>query len=355
MKSYIFILGRDPELSKKELFAYLKAQKVKYTIKDDSDIALILELPSFNSGQFIKDLAGTQKIGIEIDSFDNLYEGTKNKARFAVSNYTQDESMIDELKNYFKKEKIKATIKKSHHQEQEFLNPSEATSVIEIIQYKGQVFKSIAVFNPREYKARDLQRPVQRPLHTISIRLAKFLINLTEVKKGETLLDPFCGIGTILQESLLMDINVIGIDKDHFCIDASKKNLDWLKARHNFQNSFQLYQLDSRSSDRKAPSVDVVATEPYMGPFLKNFPTEVEAKKILSELIPLYRELLVTLQKITKKNIVIITPIFRARSKKHFKINLTPHITSKFTADEPILYTTPTSKMHREIWILRRK
>jgi len=355
MKSYIFILGRDPELSIKELFAYLKTQKLNYSVQDSSDIALILQLPSINANNLIKDLAGIQKIGIEIDSFDNLYEGTKNKVRFAISNYTNDKSMVDELKNYFKKEGIKATIKKSHHEDQEYLTPSEASSVVEVIQYKNKLFKSLAIFNPKEYKIRDLQRPVQRPLHTISIRLAKFLINLSEVKKNETLLDPFCGIGTILQESLLMNINVIGIDKEKFCIEASKKNIAWLKSRYNIQNSYNLIQSDSRNSDKKISSVDVVVTEPYMGPFMKSFPTEIEIKKILSELVPLYRELLISLQKITKKNIVVITPLFRAKSKRHFKLNIAPFINSHFQADSPILYTTPTSKMHREIWIIRRK
>jgi tRNA G10 N-methylase Trm11 len=355
MKNYIFILGRDPELSKKELFAYLKTHNFNYQVKDSTDTALLLQLSSINANEFIKDLAGIQKIGIEIDSFDHLYEGTENKVKFAISNYTNDESLLDELKAYFKNEGIKATQKKSHYEDQDFLTPSEAKSVVEIIQYKNQVYKSLAIFNPREYKARDLQRPIQRPLHTISIRLAKFLINLSEAKNNETLLDPFCGIGTILQEALLMNINVIGIDKEKFCFDASKKNLAWLKSKYSINNSYELYQLDSRQSDKKVASVDVVATEPYMGPFLKGFPTESEVKKTLNELIPLYRELLISLQKITRKNIVIITPLFRAKSKNHFRLDLTPFINSKFKADPPITYITPTSKMFREIWVIRRK
>ncbi len=354
MVNYIFILGRDPELSKRELFAYLKTNNYNYSIQDSSEIALVLRMEQINANEFIRALAGIQKIGIKIDSFENLYTGTANKVKYAISNYTNDESLLDELKSYFKKEGIRATLKKSHY-EQEFLTPSEASSVIEIIQYNQVVYKSVAIFNPREYKARDLQRPVQSPMHTISIRLAKFLINLSEVKKNETLLDPFCDIGTILQEALLMNINVIGIDKDKFCIDASNKNISWLRSRYSINNSLELYELDPRHSDRKVASVDVVVTEPYLGPFIKGFPTEIEAKRTLSELVPLYRELLITLQKITRKNIVLITPLFRTKSRKQLRLDLTPFINIRFAADPPMLYVTPTSKMFREIWVIRKK
>ena len=54
-------------------------------------------------------------------------------------------------------------------------------------------------------------------------RLAKILINLSEVKDEEILLDPFCGIGVILEEALLQNINVIGIDKDKKAVDRCKE------------------------------------------------------------------------------------------------------------------------------------
>ena len=43
-------------------------------------------------------------------------------------------------------------------------------------------------------------------------QLAKSFINYAGIKKGETILDPFCGSGTTLVESLLFGVNAIGID-----------------------------------------------------------------------------------------------------------------------------------------------
>lgn len=367
MPKYIFILGRDPELSQKELFSYLEARKISYGVEECSDIACVLEIKTISPEKCIKDLGGTQKIAQVIDSFDNLYMGTKNKVRYAISKYgekgieeqTEEEEEKDdlrsEIKAYFKKEKIKATIKKSHREEQEYLDPSEAQNIVEIIQYKKYLAKVLAVFNPKEYKFRDTKRPAQRPLHTVSIRLAKILINLSAAKERDTLLDPFSGIGTVLQEAMIMGIDVIGIDKDKFCIEASKKNLDWIRKEYNCSSSYRLVHADARQLGKYLSTIDCVATEPYLGPFLKKYPSEAEAKRIVQELLPLYQEVLYNLIKITKKRIVFITPRFRTTAKKEVPINLAPLFEKKGIPFEgPFLYSSPTSKILREIWVIKK-
>ena len=282
MQKYIFILGRDPELSRKELLIYLEARNIKHEVLHRSDTAMILETKSINPEKIIKDLGGTQKIAEIIDSFENLYTGSKNKVRYAISQYGEEEEDLKaELKAYFKKEGIKATIKKSHHEDQEYLNPSEAQNVVEIIQYQGKNAKVLAVFNPKEYKFRDTKRPAQRPLHTISIRLAKILINLSGAKPRDTLMDPFCGIGTVLQEAMLMGMDVIGGDKEKSCIDASKENLEWIRKTYNPSGTYRLIHTDARQITRFVPRVDCVATETYLGPFIKNYPTIITSTSSL--------------------------------------------------------------------------
>ncbi len=360
MQKYIFILGRDPELSRREVFSYFEARSINYEIVDSSDIALVLNINDISPEKVIKDLGGTQKIAQVIESIDSLYMGTKNKVRYAISQYGEETKEEDylwlELKAYFKKEKIKATIKKSHREQQDYLDPSEAQNVIEIIQYKNYRAKTVAVFNPKDYKFRDTKRPAQRPLHTVSIRLAKILINLSGAKPRDTLLDPFCGIGTVLQEALLMHMEVIGVDKDKFCIEASKQNIDWVRKQYNCSESYRLIHSDSRQLCQYLTSVDCVATEPYLGPFLKKYPTETEARRIIQELLPLYQEVLFHLLKITKKKIVFITPRFRTTAKKDAPINLAPFLEKKGISFEgPFLYASPTSRILREIWIIKQK
>jgi len=356
METYIFILGRDPELSVDELFSYLESRKMKYDIVEESDIALILNLHTINTGKMIKDLGGTQKIVKVISDFENLYYGKESKIRYAISNYTDEESdnVKYDLKKYFKKEKLKATIKKSHFK-QDFLTPTEAQNVLEIVLYKNYVGKTMAVFNPKEFKKRDLERPKQRPLHTISIRLAKILINLSGAKKGDTLLDPFCGIGTVLQEAMLLGIEVYGLDDEFWCVKASKKNLDWLKENYGTRSNYKLIKGKAQAISRYVKKVDFVVTEPFMGPFIKSLPTEREAKKTLKKLQPLYLDFIEQMGKVVRKRAVIVTPRFKTKSRKEFNLNLENAFRKAgFKFDEPFVYTTPTSKILREIWVLSK-
>lgn len=356
MEKYIFILGRDPELSKQEILCYLKARKIKFEIQESSDIAMLIDLETINPQQMIQDLGGTQKIGRIIASFDNLYLGTKNKVRYAISLYSEeDEDLKEKLKAYFKKERIKATIKKSHR-EQDFLDPSEAQNLIEIIQYKGYIAKTLAVFNSKEYKKRDTKRPAQRPLHTISIRLAKIMINLSGAKPGDTLLDPFSGIGTVLQEAMLMGINVIGVDKEESCIEASQKNLEWLKKEYKVKTNYRLLNLDARQLAKFIRRADVVVTEPYLGPFIKKYLSPEQAQRLTKELYLLYAEVLHQLKSCEPRAIVFITPIFPTAAKTKLRVNIEPLLQKmKMDYEPPMIYATPTSKITREIWVMRKR
>ena len=70
------------------------------------------------------------------------------------------------------------------------------------------------IYDSTGVKNRDMNKPVRREALAISPRLSKILINLSEAKPHDKLLDPFCGIGGILAEALIKRINVHGIDKD---------------------------------------------------------------------------------------------------------------------------------------------
>ncbi|MGI0091957.1 MAG: hypothetical protein ACREBS_09625, partial [Nitrososphaerales archaeon] len=62
---------------------------------------------------------------------------------------------------------------------------------------------SVAASDVPGFESRDFTRSYQDPTITISPRLARILVNLAMKSKTGTLLDPFCGLGTILQEGLV--------------------------------------------------------------------------------------------------------------------------------------------------------
>tara|TARA_Y100000310_G_scaffold314887_1_gene364739 strand:- start:2547 stop:3614 length:1068 start_codon:yes stop_codon:yes gene_type:complete len=355
MERYIFILGRDPELSEKELITYLSSRSIKFNIIDRSEIVLVIDCKDLKTKRLIKDLGGIQKIAKVIKSFDNLYNGKENKIRYAISNYTfeNEEEIKSELKSYFRLEKLKATIKKSHYQ-QPWLNPSEAKDVLEIILYQDYTAKTLATYDSKEFKSRDNDRPVNTPNKT-SIRLAKILLNLSGAKPGSSILVPYCGIGTILGEGLLLGCKMFGIDKDLQDVKASKKNLDWLRKRYNTQAPYKITQGKINDISKITRKADHAVCEPYMGPLLRSSPTEGESKKYLKNLSPFYEILILELGKVVQKSAVITAPRFIAKSKKEFTLKLEPIFQKAgFKKIESIAYRSSKSKMARDIWILKK-
>ncbi len=77
----------------------------------------------------------------------------------------------------------------------------------------------------RTFEARKPQfRPYFSPT-SMHPKLARTLVNLARVKKGDLILDPFCGTGGILIEAGLMGTRVMGVDWDKRAVEGCKKNL----------------------------------------------------------------------------------------------------------------------------------
>lgn len=369
MKEYIFILGRDPELSMLELKSYLVGRGIEHEIIAYSKKAALIKLKDLNFLAIINDLGGISKIArvFKYMAEEDLFNITGNKLNYAISVYddTDVSDLKAELKLAFREQKIKATIKNPAH-EDDFLGPSEVVKHnliehgFEIVVYDDVYARTIAVSNSFEYEKRDKARPVQRPLQMVSIRLAKMLINLSGAKPGLAVMDPFCGIGVILQEAMLMNINSIGIDVDSEMVTASIKNTDWIRKLSNSNASCKVVRADS--SKQINIKADTVASEPYMGPLLRKIPTEKEAIEIMEKLRPLYNSLLRNLNENVRGRVAIVMPRFRLYSGKRISVNfeqiasdngykvssILPEI--KF----PITYLGQRAIIEREIWVIEK-
>ncbi len=71
----------------------------------------------------------------------------------------------------------------------------------------------------------NLPKKLVKHPHEIDMKLARCMVNLSGLKEGETLCDPFCGTGTILLQAESMGIHSIGIDFDKIMCKITKKNL----------------------------------------------------------------------------------------------------------------------------------
>jgi len=61
--------------------------------------------------------------------------------------------------------------------------------------------------------------------HELDWKLTRVMINLTGLKEGETVCDPFCGTGTTLLEAESMGIHAVGLDFDEKMCEISKENI----------------------------------------------------------------------------------------------------------------------------------
>ena len=101
-------------------------------------------------------------------------------------------------------------------------------------------------------------RPFSHPI-SLHPRLARALVNLTGIKEGHTLLDPFCGTGGILLEAGLIGCNVLGGDIDQRMIDGTRLNLN----HYNIEPDLRLQDI-SCWRDHSC-QVDAIATDPPYG------------------------------------------------------------------------------------------
>ena len=182
------------------------------------------------------------------------------------------------------------------------------------------------VHNPFEFQKRDVGKPNQRKIFAIPPRLARIMVNLSGCTPGKTLIDPFCGVGTILQEALLSKAQTIGVDDSSWCVEAAQENLEWLSREYALKDQeFRVVKGDAlKLRSIVGSSIDCIVTEPDLGPALRDIPTASYAKKIVDNLTPLYFSFLKETYDTLRKDgrLVLVTPYLRTRSGKPMMMHI---------------------------------
>jgi tRNA G10 N-methylase Trm11 len=317
---YLFILGRNPELSVAEIFAVFKKNEIKILNSEQIKNALLIELEKEIPKNIINILGGTISIGKVLCSAipkeiekQNLYFGTSNKLNYCLWDFSVDniyKKIAICLKKIFKSEKLKATQKNLNGlmelQDGKYIRISSGLIDEEYFIFNNEFGRIIEKTDYKKLEERDMNKPDRRESLAISPRLAKILINLSLVKNNERLIDPFCGIGIILQEALLQNVKVIGIDNDKEAIIGAEKNLSWF---HFNKENYFLINNDSRKV--KIKKVDVLVAEPDLGETLKKQASNEKARKILKNFEDLIIDVLNNLKNSINGRIVFTSPYIK--------------------------------------------
>lgn len=326
---YLFILGRNIELSVEEVRAFFRRNGFSFKEIGLIDNGFLVETNNTLAKDAIDQFGGVISIGEVLASgkakeiFDELdkkmiYFGEENKVNYVLFNFNAEDlnDVSFYLKQKFKKDELKATRKNLTGniklQGGQFI-PNVASKNIDeqYFIFENHFGRIIQKSDYEKIEERDMKKPVRRNELSISPRLAKILINLAEVKSGETLLDPFCGIGVILEEALLQNIQVVGIDRDKKAIVSAKENLKWFKFD---EKNYRLINGDSLKID--IASADCIATEPELGGLLKENPSKEKAREITKDFENLIIHALQNLKRNVRGNIVFTAPLILSRKEK---------------------------------------
>jgi len=370
MSTYMFVSGKNWMLSLAELTAYFRARAIEFKIDYFSTEFFTLTFPKELNPSVIDDLGGTIKIAAQktklptetikeaflkknkqaqkqvtqtITESGALEGMTKapDKVLFGVSIYTSDNTIKTaggRIQRYIGsaiKDELAAKGKKSgfmgvgqdrseaqlSHVEvlKKNLVENQAEVIICIGKAETWVANTVAVHNPFEFQKRDIYKPNQRAIFGMPPRLARIMVNLSTCTREKTLLDSFCGVGTILQEALLEGATVVGMDVNSWCVKAAEENLEWLAREYNLPLAY--FRVVQGSVDKLAQKIgletmDCIVSEPDLGPALRETPTGPYAQKIIEKLQPLFFGFIEEAYHVLKPEgrFVLVTPYIRTRS-----------------------------------------
>ncbi len=355
---YAFILGRVYTLSIAELVQVLQAEKIEFKILIASIEVLIIETEKqLDFEKLQKQLGGIIKIAKIIDF---IKKRDKDSINFALRHYFKPSKLKkDYFRDYSGKKQFGVSIylldpdipafgeprrlgmfiKKGLQDEGASLravlpdyNSLALASVAvtknlllqkgaEIIVVAGidrvYIGKTLVVQDFEDYGRRDYQRPVRDEKQgMIPPKVAQIMINFAHPAKNSIVLDPFCGIGTILQEAVLLGYKAYGSDIAKFAITGSEKNLEWFRNRYKIApGKYRLEVADVAEIDKvfKGEKITAVVTEGYLGPMYSEMPKEAEISKNFEQLQELWSSAFKAFKKIliSGSKVVICLPAYK--------------------------------------------
>jgi tRNA G10 N-methylase Trm11 len=360
---HFFILGRNPELSRAELYLYLESRKNSFKevffeenllIVDIKD-KILLDVQKFGG---ILGLGGlrefiTQKELIEFLEKNEFIE--LDKFNYSVMGNIDSFVFSEKFKREKKKAQIRNFGKKLRFQSGEsFFRPHVDVEILAqrvgskiYLGFVEQNFDSSLV------EKRDMQKPFRRESLAISPRLARILINLSGAKEKDLILDPFCGVGGIVQEAILMGINSIGIDKDSEAIRGANQNIVWLRKNFNFSGSSKFFNINSLNAENK--QYDAIVAESSLGEVLRKRLKGKKAESYLDEFEESIIPLLKKFKEIKKKDakIAITFPCFNEIQISGEEISQKTglRVYSSNLVEFPIIEKRIDQFVNRQIWV----
>lgn len=387
MESYLFLLGRTPDLSVKELEACGLSTGIClgnqfYQVEFEDEARLISIFQELGGSLKLLKVVG-QFAAIEeekLSEYIAAYFAQFDRPTFAIGEINRDQLpkvQVGEVKQLLKERGISSRFIESPR---DGLSASvllhQKVEELLVIRFPEKTFfaKTLAVQNIDEWTRRDRQKPyADRKKGMLPPKVARMMVNIglgelrmmtSEPTPASTdsssklaiLLDPFCGSGSILIEGLCLGCEVVGCDIDQKAVAGTTANLAWLAAEYQLDGHFTVFQSDATrvSLDQLDEPVNLIVTEPFLG---KQTPSEQQLANIFRGMEKLYLGAFRQWRHILTDQavIVIIFPLVQTE-KTAFSLE---SIIDKIQAlgytstSDPALYHRPQAVIQRQIWTFR--
>ncbi|MDD5043738.1 MAG: hypothetical protein PHD51_03690 [Patescibacteria group bacterium] len=384
---YIFILGRNPELSAAEILSYLQKENIKNSPVERGENFLILEIADLDAAPTLSQLGGTIKIGamdaevgdikeLAVPDILMLLPKESKKIFFGFSSYGFGDQIKKQLEILGLK--IKKQLKDSGAAARMVTSREEILSSVivkknkllthgaEFLILRGEksvyLGRTLAVQEFEEYGERDYGRPASDSLSgMLPPKLAKMMLNLGQVKRDDFLLDPLCGSGTILTEAAAGGIkNLSGFDLSDKAVADTEENLRWIIEKYKIPGvNYKVEKLDVKNLSEKLEknSIDKIITEPYLGPPLKGNESRDKLQQIIAELGELYLKSFKEFFTVLKNGglAVVVFPLLKYNDEI-LELPIKKEITAlgfreRKISSEKLIYSRPNQKIWREITV----
>ncbi|MCF7905863.1 hypothetical protein K9L63_01580 [Candidatus Gracilibacteria bacterium] len=408
MQPFLFVLGRNPELSRAELLNF--CDEVFYEPEKSLFIGENLKfenprnIPREPEQLFLDRLGGVIRFGKILGEF-KTEEDVKNE----ILRFTQEKKpegkinlgvsawgcgqnflrhFLPETKNLFREKhdrncRIVNTPGQNLDSGKIFGEKLLRNGFEFLIWKRGDSFllaRTVANQNLRNYTLRDREKDFRdSKMGMLPPKLAQILINVANPHLDEVVIDPFCGSGTINIEAGIMGYRTVGSDIDKNRTTHAQKNFEQMAEKFRYdKTSGEFFACDATKllSCHPEPTTParrggvgrldsgsrVIATEGFLGENFDYNPSvrdiEANARNILS----LWEKVFATLETSSIRVVSFCLPAWQdgrqtvSLSEKLFaklqKTSYTPRVL--FGGQKTFLYARPDAFVAREICVVEK-
>jgi tRNA G10 N-methylase Trm11 len=283
--------------------------------------------------KYVAELSGAHKcapVTTVLDSPDGDMTGLtafmashlEDKSNVSLSGYEVGEdsyedlvrSMLDGIRGAGMK-KVRLLRPQGNELQSERVLTREALDVIAFPYHGGFALGPTAwVPDSAAMRQRGTRKPSPHSEISLSPRLARTLVNLAGLKPGQTLLDPFCGSGTILVEAYGKSLRCLGVDSRASRVQETRENIRWSIGGVT-DRGYDIRKGDARDLPRmlRGTRVDAIVTEPLLLPQLRARPKTSTAQEMIGESAGIYNDALASMAESihSEGRIIVVVPVIQ--------------------------------------------